>query len=83
MSETTEPKPCPFCGSTSVAYRYNGSRIMRHDGPLYFFWIECELCGARTKAFTEPSAELPSGEEIWGKSHALQKAKAAWNRRSA
>lgn len=39
-------KSCPFCGSDSV------SRVRRYYGDYYYCWIECDICGAKTKGFS-------------------------------
>lgn len=68
-------KVCPFCGQdTAVLYRNYSYRTK-----TYFTWVECDACGARSKAAT--SNDDPAKDDAWDNS-ACRRASAAWNMRS-
>lgn len=67
-------KACPFCGQDTAALYCNYSG--RSD--KYFTWVECDICGARSKAAT--SDDDPSDGNKWD-NRACHKAAAAWNAR--
>ena len=66
-------KPCPFCGAgqNKIFYRWQGTRY-----GVYAIWIECECCGARTKAAYKKEDPKDLDEKTW---YAVE---AAWNRRT-
>lgn len=66
-----ELKPCPFCGSKEVSLWYKGVRY----GKIAF--AECDICGAKSKAFSYYSKENEFDFDDPG----AKKAYYAWNRR--
>jgi transcription elongation factor Elf1 len=63
--------PCPFCGSESSCW-VKGGRYGR------FTYVECDLCGARTKTFKYCGDE--HAEVDWN-DISVKKAWDAWKRR--
>lgn len=68
-------KQCPFCGNNKAAMYRNYSSGYRK----YFVWVECDVCGAKTKAAMSYSD--PAGDDDWDNA-ACGKARAAWNLRA-
>ena len=62
---------CPFCGHEASGW-VNRGRYGR------FTYVECDLCGARSKAFKYCGDE---GAEIDWNDISVEKARDAWNRR--
>lgn len=70
-----ELKCCPFCGQdASVIYRNYSARLRK-----YFVWVECEACGARSKAST--SDDDPADNDEWSNT-ACRRCTASWNMRA-
>ena len=67
--------PCPFCGSEDVFFNRNFNQRL----DVYFAWIECDCCGARTKGCS--SADDPAKNDAWD-NKACDRCAKAWNRRS-
>ena len=67
----TRMKPCPFCGQDAVRL----DRAYSNRSKKYFTWIECDVCGARSKAVT--SNDDP--ESVGWDNMACRKAVSAWN----
>ena len=70
-----EMKNCPFCGDDSPTLC---SKLGQYGK---FGWVECELCGARTKAFQVHGSEKSCGDEYW-KQKGFKRAIDLWNRRT-
>ena len=71
-----ELKPCPFCGNDECAGWHKYAKY----GWIYY--IECEVCGARTKAFGQKDKQDPNdGSGVWA-DPGYKAAKDAWNRRA-
>lgn len=66
-------KACPFCGNDSATW------YTQYGGHGYFAWVECDLCGARTKSV---SASVAADNPAFLESIAAKKTCDAWNRRS-
>lgn len=66
-------KSCPFCGHNTGVLTSNYS----FKSKKYFVWVECDICGARSKAATSEDAPADSG---WSNA-ACHKAAVAWNAR--
>lgn len=66
-------KSCPFCGSDEIMLKYNGSRHGR------FYYMECDVCGGRTRGICVPTKEL-DGLDEWN-NDAAAKVERLWNRR--
>lgn len=64
---------CPFCGNDQIYTRYNGSRSGR------FYYLECDLCGARTRGVCVPFNKLQDMDE-WD-NEAVERVTRLWNRR--
>lgn len=69
-----ELKLCPFCGQQAGLYSNYSNRARK-----YFVWVECDICGGRSKAATSNNA--PEDEE-W-ENVACRKVVSAWNARCA
>ena len=69
-----EYKPCPFCGSKLISMYSNYSR----NAKAYFVWIECDTCGARSKA----TSQRTSPEDSNWRDMACQKVLSLWNMRA-
>ena len=67
-----ELKPCPFCGSDEITAWYQGTKYGR------IAYVECDICGAKTKAFKYLSEDKEYDDSDPGS----KKAYAAWNRRN-
>lgn len=67
-------KPCPFCGSDD---NHLWVRWGKYDN--LFCYIECDVCGAKTKSFGYYS----SYEEVTWEDRGAIRAAAAWNRRTS
>ena len=67
-------KPCPFCGDDDPSVIRNYARATR----TFIYYVECELCGAKTKAFG--SRDGFDTEPDWDSAPA-RRAVSAWNRR--
>ena len=65
-------KGCPFCGSEDVSLWYKGVRYGR------ITYAECDVCGAKSKAFAYYSSE----DEFDSDDPGAVKARFAWNRRA-
>ena len=74
--EVDTPKNCPFCGAKEITLNYHGVRM---GGCV--IWAECEVCGARSKAFY--GKEYPDKDDNDWDTYACWKATMAWNRRDA
>lgn len=74
-----ELKACPFCGSNEAFLKYNGAK---HG---YFYYVECTICGGRTRGVCRPWRDVPSGTlddpDEWTNQYAVT-AKKLWNQRS-
>lgn len=66
-------KRCPFCGNDASDLCSNYSHRMR----TYFVWVECGICGARSKAVTSSDDLFDTGFD----NRACQKVISAWNAR--
>ena len=62
---------CPFCGTDDVSVWYKNVRFGR------IVFVECDLCGAKSKAFMYYSKK----EEFDWNDTGVKKAIDAWNRR--
>lgn len=69
----TDIKKCPFCGSGSVKLRYNVSRFSK-----YYYYVVCDICGARTRGEAIGQEERPDEWE----NPAAEKSVACWNQRA-
>lgn len=67
-----ELKGCPFCGGENVSLWYKGVRYGR------IAYAECDVCGAKSKAFSYYSQEDDFVFEDIG----AIRARDAWNRRA-
>lgn len=65
-------KGCPFCGSDEISAWYKGVRYGR------IAYVECDVCGAKSKAFSYYSRD----EEFDEKDRGVIRAVDAWNRRA-
>ena len=72
MDRSNELKPCPFCGSECTVTWTEGKYGK-------FAFIECDLCGARSKAFGNVIDKRD--ERLFWDQPAFTKAIKAWNRR--
>ena len=72
MIEMSELKACPFCGSVEVSIWYQNVRYGR------IAYAECDVCGAKSKAFKYYSQEKKFDPEDIGALCAFN----AWNRRA-
>jgi hypothetical protein len=78
-----EFKPCPFCGAgaENIYIKRNASK----NG--IFYYIECEICGGRTRGICRPWDQIKepekeeSHEERWQNNQA-RTVMNLWNRRS-
>ena len=70
-----ELKQCPFCGNNNASVYRNYNSGCRK----YFVWVECDVCGAKTKAATPYSD--PAENDGWDNA-ACRKVCAAWNLRA-
>ena len=70
-------KKCPFCGSdnSSIYGRVCTSKASYHS-TYAIYWVECDICGARTKGFSESGAKELDWDSI-----AVSRARDAWERR--
>lgn len=67
-------KPCPFCGHEEISVYTQYGRYG------YFAWVECDLCGARSKTLKSTNrADSPE----FSVSAVACKLLDAWNRRPA
>ena len=48
---------CPFCGSDNVYLKYNGAKHGR------FYYVECAICGGRTRGVCRPYTDIPRSDE--------------------
>lgn len=69
--DESDLKPCPFCGGEAVAYTQGGRYGL-------FAWLECDFCGARTKAV---ASALPANDPDFFESSIMRRLSTAWNRR--
>lgn len=69
-----EIKSCPFCGNDAAMLYRNYS----HKTRTYFVWMECEVCGAKSKTFASEDDPVDNNWETNGCYRAI----AAWNRRA-
>lgn len=69
-----EFKACPFCGQDAATLYRNYSGRLRK----YFVWVECDTCGARSKATAEDS---DPADENW-ESAECRRVVGAWNMRA-
>ena len=67
-------KRCPFCGNDSATIF---GKVCYKGYTFTIYWAECEVCGAKTKAFSESKTdELDFG------CNAVIRAVDAWERRA-
>lgn len=64
MENETELKPCPFCGNSDMIVYWK----------KHILWIECSLCGCKSKGFYFSDEER--------KEFAEELATQCWNRRA-
>lgn len=64
---------CPHCGSKPIF-----SRRFAKSSQRYFIFIECPVCGARGKAFSEAEDPAPKGWASAGCLNAIR----MWNMRT-
>lgn len=64
--------PCPFCGS-DAEIRNNPSSTGR------YYWVECGLCGGKTKALFLSEALTTRGNAV---QFVLNQIRALWNTRT-
>ena len=67
----------PFCGEKEAISTNFVACTTRHGG--YLAYVECEVCGARTKPFYLSDRQ----DECIGFSVASRRAENAWNRRTS
>lgn len=67
-------KNCPFCGSDEITLNRN----YNHHTRTYFTWVECDMCGAKSKSKASPD---DPADENWD-NLACRKASVAWNTRA-
>lgn len=70
--ETLRAKPCPFCGSDDI-----GAWVRWKDKHNRFVYLECNVCGAKTKA----RAYYDTGDELNMDDIGVKSCIDAWNRR--
>lgn len=71
-----ELKECPFCGSDQAVMKYNGAKHGR------FYYIECEICGGRTRGVCRPFRDIPNDDPNEWDNRYAHTAITLWNQRS-
>ena len=69
-------KPCPFCGGTDITVGRKEMDNNEGENLIIIGWVECAICGAKTKAVSCVRGDEKSID------NAFEKMVNAWNRRA-
>ena len=71
---SSDLKPCPFCGGDAEEF-FNFGGLSRHNKKIYYLYIECKDCGAKTRSKRCEQNDIPDIDQF-------RILRGDWNRRA-